>query len=519
MPAMARVAIVGGGPAGLSAARYLLHEGFDPVILERAAALGGQWSGDRRASGIWPSMHTNTSRILTALSDRPHPPGTPIYPSNQAIGAYLRDYAGHFGVAANARLETRVERIAPAPGGGWAVHTSNGRTADVETYSKVVIAPGRYHRPVIPPLPGLAEFSGAGGVRHTSEYTDAARYRGQRVLVAGCAISALEIASELALGGAEQVVTTHRRQRYILPKLSAGVPTDHLAFSRVAALAAELLPPDAVAALTKAFVVRCGGSPDQYGAPAPSADIAAAGITLAQHYLPLVAEGRITVRPWISGIDGQRVTFADGSSGEFDAIVFGTGYRLDLSFLDETITGALHPEGEHLDLHGFTFHPDLPGLAFLGLFHQIGPLFPVLELQARWVAYAWSGARPLPGEAGMRAGIDAVRRRRHLPQIVPMHTTARAFAAGAGVDPDIAAWPGLARALLFGPLTPGSFRLSGRDALADAPARVEHDAAAFGAVTSPVLTTDECATLQALAAVSQDFDFAAMVGALTASRT
>jgi len=518
MPAMARVAIVGGGPAGLSAARYLLHEGFEPVILERAAALGGQWSGDRRASGIWPSMHTNTSRILTALSDRPHPLGTPVYPANQAIGAYLRDYADHFSLTPNARLETRVERITRAPG-GWDVHTSNGRTADVETYSHVVIAPGRYHRPIVPPVPGLADFTGAGGVCHTGEYTDSARYHGQRVLVAGCAISALEIASELAGGGAEEVVTTNRRQRYVLPKLSAGVPTDHLAFSRVNGLAAELLPPDAVAAGTRAFVVRCGGSPDQYGAPAPAADFAAAGITLAQHYLPLVAEGRITVRPWISGVEGQRVTFADGSSGEFDAIIFGTGYRLDLPFLDEPITRALDLDGQHLDLHTFTFHPDLPGLAFLGLFHQIGPLFPVVEVQARWVAYAWSGARPLPGEGEMRAGIDAVRQRRHLPQIAPMHTMARAFAAAAGVDPDIAAWPGLARALLFGPLTPSSFRLDGRDALPDAEARVARDAQAFGAITSSVLTAEECARLQALAAVSRDLDFAAMVGQLTASRS
>src|SRR3954447_25625044 len=158
MPPMARVAIVGGGPAGLAAARYLRNEGFEPVILERAAALGGQWSADRRASGIWPSMHTNTSRILTALSDRPHPPGTPVYPASQAIGAYLRDYADHFGVTANARVETRVERITRAPG-GWAVHTSNGLAADVETYSRVVIAPGRYHRPVVPPVPGLADFT------------------------------------------------------------------------------------------------------------------------------------------------------------------------------------------------------------------------------------------------------------------------------------------------------------------------------------------------------------------------
>jgi hypothetical protein len=28
------------------------------------------------------------------------------------------------------------------------------------------------------------------------------------------------------------------------------------------------------------------------------------------------------------------------------------------------------------------FHPDLKGLAFLGLFDLVGPFFPVLELQA-----------------------------------------------------------------------------------------------------------------------------------------
>jgi dimethylaniline monooxygenase (N-oxide forming) len=96
-----------------------------------------------------------------------------------------------------------------------------------------------------------------------------------------------------------------------------------------------------------------------------------------------------------------------------------------------------------------------------------------------------------------------------------MHTTARAFAAAAGVDPDVAAWPALARALLFGPLSPSSFRLSGRDALPDAPLRVEQDAAAFGAITSPGLTAEQCAQLQSLAAASLDLDFAALVGQLT----
>jgi hypothetical protein len=119
----------------------------------------------------------------------------------------------------------------------------------------------------------------------------------------------------------------------------------------------------------------------------------------------------------------------------------------------------------------------------------------------------------------MRAGIDAARQRRHLPQIVPMHTTARMFAAAGGVEPDVAAWPDLARALLFGPLTPSSFRLSGRDALPDASARVQQDASAFGAITSSSLTFEQCAQLQSLAAVSRDLDFAALVGQLTATNS
>lgn len=57
-----RVAVIGAGPAGLIAARYLVSEGFEPVVYERTASLGGQWSGHPTHSGIWPSLRTNTSR-------------------------------------------------------------------------------------------------------------------------------------------------------------------------------------------------------------------------------------------------------------------------------------------------------------------------------------------------------------------------------------------------------------------------------------------------------------------------
>jgi thioredoxin reductase len=519
MSRMPTVAIVGAGPSGLAAARYLKSEGFDPVIFEQGRSIGGQWSGDPRCSGVWPAMRTNTTRILTAFSDLSHAPGTPVYPTNQEMLAYLRRYAEAHELLPHVRVETRVELVGREKSGdSWTVRSSSrGRPAGSETYTLVVLATGRYQRPVIPEVPGLATFSGTGGVVHTYAYKDPDRFRGRRVLVAGCAISALEVASDLAMLGADRVVTTNRRQRYVLPKLCAGVPTDHTAFSRVAGLAAELLPPEVVAGGLKAFVLRTSGSPEQFGAPKPAANVFEAGIALSQHYLPLVAEGRIAIKPWIAAVSGPRVTFSDGTEEEFDALIFGTGYTLDVGFLDDRTRATLDVDAQHMDLHNFTFHPDLPGLACLGLFHQVGPILPVVELQARWVAYAWGGAGRMPSETEMRTGVEAYRARRHLPQVLPMHTTARIFAGAAGVEPDVAQWPDLARALLFGPLTPISYRLSGRDSLPDAAARVLRDVSEFGVMTSPQLLPEQSAQLQALAAVSRDLDFAALVGRLTAA--
>jgi hypothetical protein len=310
------------------------------------------------------------------------------------------------------------------------------------------------------------------------------------VLVAGGAISALEIASELAQLGAT-VVVTQRRQRYVLPKFAAGVPSDSRIFTRYGTFANETLPEAEVDRQLKEIVVEAGGSPEQYGAPAPDPSLFAAGVTLAQQYLPLVAEGRITVRPWLQSVDGKTATFADGSAADFDGILFGTGFEIDLPFLSDEIRSILDLDSAHLDADRYTFHPDLPGFAFVGMWDQSGGLFVPLELQARWIAYTWGGVVAGPSEAELRAAIVAYRARRGLPQKTRMNLAALAFARAAGVEPNVDDWPQLRRALLFGPLAPSSFRLQGPDALPDAPARFARDAAAFGAITSNELTERE----------------------------
>ena len=392
------VAVIGAGPGGLTAARWLLSQGFEPTIFEQSPMLGGQWAGVEGRSGVWPSMHTNTSRILTSFSDLDHANDV-VFPSNRDILSYLHRYADTFALTSRIRLSTRVELLSRVDG-GWLVEHS-GTT---EAFERVVVASGRFQSPYIPAVPGLDGFTGAAGARSTYDYREPHPYLGKRVLIAGGAISALEIAAELAHVGAARVVVTQRRQRYVLPKFAAGVPSDCRIFTRYGTLANETLPAAEIDRQLKEIVVEAGGSPEQYGAPAPDPSLFAAGVTLAQQYLPLVAEGRITVRPWMTGVEGDTVTFADGHTEQFDGILFGTGFELDLPFLSDDIRATVGLDAVHLDADRYTFHPDLPGLAFVGMWDQSGGYFVPLELQARWIAYTWGGAIPESSEAERRSG-------------------------------------------------------------------------------------------------------------------
>ncbi|OHV90211.1 flavin-containing monooxygenase [Mesorhizobium sp. ORS 3428] len=487
------VAVIGAGPGGLAAAAWLSRNGFEPIVFEAAKKLGGQWNAGQSMSGTWPGMRTNTSRVLSCFSDLDHAPGTSVYPTQAEILIYLERYAAATGVAPRIRTSTPVERLERHPKGGWLVTSRVNGALQAERFERVVVATGRQTRPHLPKVEGLAGFAGSGGVRHSMDYRGAADYHGLSVLVTGCSISALEIASELAVGDAAKVSVANRRQRYVLHKLLSGVPTDHRAFTRFAALAGPVTPPEMLSAGLKDFVVGTSGSPEQFGAPRPHDNIFVAGLTQSQNYLPLVAEGRITPRPWIERVEGRTVRFTDGTSQEVDAIIMGTGYELSLPFLGRDIAEALELDGVHATLADHTFHPDLEGLAFIGLYDQVGPMLPVLELQARWLSYVWSGRIAAPSRAELHERLAASRAARKGPPQVLMHDMAVLFARLAGAEPDPRRWPELKRALMFGPLSPASFRLEGPDRRADAPARTEAAAAAFGAITSNDMTPDEAA--------------------------
>ena len=496
------VAIVGAGPAGLAAARWLAAQGFEPLLLEAAHGLGGQWRSDNPLSGVWPGMRTNTSRVVTRFSDLDYPPGIAVFPHNREVLAHLEAYAAMFDLHRRLRTGTRVERLERAPE-GWRLGWREGGAALEQVFARVVVASGRFNAPAVPDVPGLDGFSGPGGVIHTFDHDDPDALRGLRVLVAGGAISALEVACDIAMTGAAEVAVACRRQRYVLPKIAAGVPIDSR-FSRYGVAAAASLPPDESARRLKAWILARGGDPSRYGAAAPAPDPREAGVALSQYFLGLLAEGRMATRPWLRRVEGASVEFEDGAREDFDAIVLGTGFNLRLPFVAEEVRGPLRLDDQHIELADYTFHPELENLAFVGMIPQTGPYFPVLELQARYLAYAWGGACPAPTAERLAEGVAAYRAARAGPLIQPMDKVALGFARLAGVEPDPRAFPGLARALLFGPLTAASFRLSGPDALANAPEIIAREAAIHGTADGAGFTAQEQALLQEVAAASAD---------------
>ena len=467
-----RVAVIGAGPGGLATARWLKAYGFEPDLFEAHDDLGGQWSASNPRSGIWPQMVTNTFVEATRFSDLDYPEGTALFPHNSVVLSYLRRFAEIHGLTDRIQFNCRLVSLTPEPPGYRLVFDKDGESTAAR-YERVVVATGRFNKPMVPPILAASDFSGDCGIVHSFDYKDPDLYRGKAVLVAGGSISALEIASDLSMLGAKTVYLSQRRQRYVNPKMVGGLPLEYLMFTyRRGALALDDRP--ALAKDDRDLVLRYAGDPSRYGTPKPHPDFSKAGVTGSPYYLNLVAEGRVKPRPWLKAIHGRSITFEDGASVDVDGIIAGTGFALDLGFLSEATRALLKVTDSYVELDEFTFHPDLPGLAFVGLWAQAGSYPTPLEQQARYVAYSWSGVGAARSDTTMRAGLLTCRSEGHHGGTHRQNEMALRFARLCGTDPRGQVSPDMMEQVERSATTGLLFRLAGLDAFADGDKLLEH---------------------------------------------
>ncbi|MGH8997952.1 MAG: NAD(P)-binding domain-containing protein [Acidimicrobiia bacterium] len=366
------VAVVGAGAAGIGVAIALTRRGVAVVVLEGSESIGSMWR--RRYEGL----RLNTLRQMSALPAERIARTEGRWVTKEAFVAHLEDAARRHRL--DIRLGTRVTRVDADGNGGYCLATTRGDLRAVA----VVVATGDDRVPNMPAWAGQENFGGT--LLHAADYTSAAPYRGQDVLVVGVGNSGTEIATQLAAGGARRVRVAHRRPVNILPVSFAGVPITALA--RIS----EALPAAVVDRL--AFVVQrlAWGDLSPYGmgraARGAASEVKSGNtvVVLDRGFVAALRSGSVELVGDVAAFDGPDVVLSGGARIRPDVVVAATGYRRGLEELVGHL-GVLAPDGKPSVFGGRT-HPDAPGLYFNGYWLPYSGHLPGMRRTSRRIAGA-----------------------------------------------------------------------------------------------------------------------------------
>jgi len=391
---MSRVAVIGAGASGLVAMKVLGGAGLDVVAFERGNEVGGLWIYEN-SNGLSPayrSLHANTTKTVMEYSDWPMPKGFPEYPAHHQIAAYLQTYADHFELEDRIRFGHRVTSVLPG-GSGWLVTVRTADGESTETFDAVVVASGHFWEPAWPDpaYPGVFD----GRQLHSCGHRDPVDFKGRNVLVVGAGNSAMDIAVDLNTL-ASNVLLSVRTPTHILPKYIFGEP-----FARFAGRFRWL--PWKLRQSALALILRMWrGGYGKYALAEPRHGIYEAHPTLSDALLSKIRHGDIVPRPAIERFGGQTVHFTDGSVDGADCVIWCTGYRVGLPFLDPELVRVVD---NRIDLYFRIYPSGIAGLAFVGFVQQRGAIMPVSEEQSRLVAAYLTGEHELPDDPEMRGEI------------------------------------------------------------------------------------------------------------------
>ncbi|MDR2985040.1 MAG: FAD-dependent oxidoreductase [Nocardiopsaceae bacterium] len=204
------VAIVGAGPAGLSAAVYAASEGLATLLLEREA-FGGQAG--------------SSSLIRNYL-------GFPRGISGASLATRAFEQAWSFG--ASLSMAGPVTGLQPAAG-GFTMHLAGGQVSHARS---ILIATGVSYRKL--DAPGLDPLIGAG-VFYGATASEGGTFTGEHVFIAGGANSAGQAAVNLARYAKQVTIVVRgaslatRMSQYLIDEISATPNIDVRASTQIAA--------------------------------------------------------------------------------------------------------------------------------------------------------------------------------------------------------------------------------------------------------------------------------------------
>lgn len=385
------IAIVGAGPSGVAAAKYLLAEkAFDRIVLfEQRSRSGGIWNytadqtnedlftipqTDPRgknqdpiwmgqpshdaASGsdgsespqedlsfvspMYEKLETNIPRGLMGFQDLAWPEDSQLFPTHQTVLNYIDDYGKDVQHLVEYRTQVvNAEPTSNSSHSNWRVRIRHLETAEEEEseFDALIIANGHFIVPFIPDIQGIREWNTkhAGRINHSKYYRRPEDYKGLKTIVVGNSASGADISAQVAVHCASPLLWSSKSVSLFSATHSSGKAPR------------REVPP------IKRFISKSRG-----------------------------------------------VEFEDGTiESDIDAIIFATGYFYSFPFL-ENVKPDLITDGSHVNhTYQHLFYAPQPTLSFLALCQRVIP-FPIAEAQASVVARVYSGRLTLPSNAEMQ---------------------------------------------------------------------------------------------------------------------
>ncbi|XP_022091406.1 flavin-containing monooxygenase FMO GS-OX-like 2 [Acanthaster planci] len=344
---MMKVAVIGGGAAGLCAARYLSAKPslFQATVYEQSDQVGGTWVyrddvgtdkyGQPIHSSMYSRLRTNLPKEVMLFPDLPIVEGDKTsFIKHSEVLQYLNRYVTTFDLHKCIQLLTRVESVKPVTKSGkttWEVTARSAVDPDsspsVNQFDAVMVCNGQYAVPNWPIIPGLETFTGK--VIHSHDYRHPEHFQGQTVVLLGAGNSGVDISLDLHV---------HAKRVYL----------------------SHLHPP-------------------------------------VQGVLP----GNMQQVSGIKAVRGSSVDFSDGRSVEADALILCTGYLYNFPFLTPECEVTVDRKRVS-PLYKHVIHTKFPSLSFVGLVWRVCP-FLLMSCQVRFVISALEERMTLPSKEEMDA--------------------------------------------------------------------------------------------------------------------
>ena len=494
-----KIAVIGGGPAGLVTTKVLNQYGNHVIGFEKSPTLGGLWQyqdeplkkyatlADKMQpmNACYESLLMNTSKQLSTFSDYPPSDSMPTFMKHDQYLKYLQDYADFFNIGNKFKLNSTVVQLVRSsqPPFAWNVHyIQEDGVEKIERFDLVAIATGAFHHLNWPTVKNEEHFKGL--TMHSAQVRRDELFEGKRVVIVGGSFSGGETATNAINGKAEKIYWTldrseEGRNYWLLnrqPSVSPKMSWDHFNTRMDSIINSAEFGRKLVQELDLLHQGRKESSIDTLNVTDKPI------LTSVDTIQRSVKSGAIEIIPPIEeyGNNNSDVLLRDGTKlNDIDIVVYCTGYRQKFPFLDN----LWHPDDQEVSCMYRGMLPvddKLQGLGFVLVTYAItSSLFPIAEMQARWLGMNWA-PRTVNAENGSLFSESELKhmektieeRKKMLHSLKTYNLLTEPYKYVEALANDVGCLPPdpeelkssdkeLATALLHSPLVPAQYRLNG----------------------------------------------------------